>query len=325
MKNDAKMRLLYLYKILTEETDMNRTLTTSDLAKRLKSLGIEPHRQTLAGDLAVLKDFGLDIKIEKSSPNRYCYLGRDFDIAELKLLIDAVLSSKVITQSKSKQLVEKISKLAGPVDGENLKRHISVEQRQKYDNERIFIIIDAINEAINRGSKIKFQYFKYNTKKKRILKNEGKYYIFSPHHLIWNGEFYYTVGVCDETEGVRVFRVDRIYKRPEEIENEKARPLPEDFDLSNYLSSSFRMYGGVFKEVELLCSNDVIDSIFDKFSRDIEISAQDSLHFKTKVTASIGAGFYGWIFGFKGKVKILGPSEVKEEYRELLKHAITNV
>ena len=318
MNNDAKLRPLYLARILYERTDEDNYLTTAQLIEILeKEYDIKTHRQTIPSDIDILRAFGMDIQEVMSAQKRYNLISREYDIAELKLMIDAVESSKFITKKKSEKLVSKLSKMAGRNQAENLKRNISVEDRIKYDNESIFLIIDGINEAINTGKKVSFLYFKYDVRKEQKLRNEGKPFVFSPHRLVWNGDFYYMVGVFDDSSQVGVFRLDRILKRPEILE-ENALPFPDTFDFYKYLNTSFRMYGTDHTKVGLICSNEAIDSILDKFGKDTIIYTYDDKSFRTEVDVAISNVFFSWIFGFSGAVVINSPAEVKEQYRAMV-------
>ena len=198
MDNDAKLRPLYLAKILYEQTDEEHVLTTAQLIQILEErYGIKAHRQTIKAEIELLKQFGLDIEEVKSTQNRYNLFGRRFDTPELKLLIDAVESSKFITATKSNELVDKISSLTSTHIASTLRRNVSCEGRIKPGNERIYIIIDAINDAINNNKKISFQYFEYNVRKEKKLRRNGDPYVITPLHLVWNGDCYYMIGVYD--------------------------------------------------------------------------------------------------------------------------------
>ena len=317
MDKDAKLRPFYLAKILYERTDEDHYLTTAQLMEILeKEHGFKVHRQTIPADVAALRSFGMEIQEVMSSQKRYNLISREYDVAELKLLIDAVESSKFITKKKSEELVAKLSKMAGQNQAEILKRNISPEGRIKYDNESIYLIIDGINEAINAGKKISFLYFKYDVRKEPKLRNEGKPFIFSPHKLVWNGDFYYMVGVFD-SKRVGTFRLDRILKRPDILE-EDALPFPVDFDFDKYLQTSFRMYGTKFTTVDLICKNDLMDAILDKFGKDVTTYAYDMENFRVEADVVPSSVFYSWVFGFGGDVVINGPADVKEKYKEMV-------
>ena len=320
MDNDSKLRPLYLAKILYEQTDEEHYLTTVQLINILEEkYGISAHRQTIKSEIELLRKFGIEIEEVKSVQNRYNICSRDFENSELKLLIDAVESAKFITAGKSKELVAKLSSLAGNFGAEKLKRNVCCEGRIKSDNERIYIIVDTINEAINEGKKISFPYFQYNVKKQHQLKHDGEAYVLSPLHLVWNGDFYYSVGVAEDNT-IRNFRVDRIAKCPTILE-ENSIQAPEDFNIDDYINTTFRMFNAEHTDVELLCDNDVIDSIIDRFGENIEITEAATENFKITVNVATSHIFYSWIFGFGGKVKILGPDMVREEYVAMLDKA----
>ena len=318
MDKDPKLRPLYLAKILFERTDEDHFLTTAQLMEILeKEYGIKTHRQTIPADVAALRSFGMEIQEVMSAQKRYNLISREYDVAELKLLIDAVESSKFITKKKSEELVVKLSKMAGLNQAEILKRNISPEGRIKYDNESIYLIIDGINEAINAGKKISFLYFKYDVRKEPKLRNEGKPFIFSPHRLVWSGDFYYMVGVFDNGKRVGTFRLDRIMRRPDILE-EDALPFPAGFDFEKHLQTSFRMYGTDYTTVDLICKNDLMDAILDKFGKDVTTYCYDMENFRVEVDVVVSSVFFSWVFGFEGDVVINGPVEVKEKYKEMV-------
>lgn len=322
MDNDAKLRPLYLAKILYEQTDEEHFLTTAQLIQILEDqYGIKAHRQTIKAEIELLKQFGLEIDEVKSTQNRYNLFGRRFDAPELKLLIDAVESSKFITAGKSKELVEKISSLTSTHVAASLRRNVSCEGRIKPGNERIYIIIDAINDAINKNKKISFQYFQYNVRKEKKLKRNGEPYVITPLHLVWNGDCYYMVGVYEYKQRLGSFRVDRIAKCPTILE-EEGTPAPEGFNIDEHINTTFHMFSSAREEVELVCDNDVMDSIIDRFGEDVTTYANDMTSFRAVVNIAVSHVFYSWVFGFGGKVKIKGPDIVKEKYAEMLNAAV---
>ena len=178
-------------------------------------------------------------------------------------------------------------------------------------------ILDDLNEAINAGKKVSFLYFKYDVRKEPKLRNEGKPFVFSPHRLVWNGDFYYMVGVFDNGKRVGTFRLDRIMKRPVVL-NETALPFPADFDFNKHLQVSFRMFGTQHQTIDLICSNDVMDAILDKFGMDVTTYAYDMEHFRAEVEVVPSKVFFSWIFGFEGKVVINAPADVKDAYRDMV-------
>ena len=236
--------------------------------------------------------------------------------------IDAVESSKFITKSKSELLVSKLVSLAGVNKAREMKRNLAVDGRYKPENERIYYIVDAINDAINQRKKICFQKVEYNVKKQRVLHHGGEKYIFSPYSLVWDGDFYYVIGYSDKYKDIGSHRVDRIAETPE-ILDESAVPAPIGFDINKFINTMFRMYNAPRKEVELICDNGVMDAIIDKFGIDAPVYAWDQQNFRVITEVAVGTVFFNWIFGFRGKVKIKGPEDVKKEYSEMIREAFS--
>ena len=323
MDINAKYRPFYIARVLEELTDENHYLTTVQLISLLEErYGITTHRQTIHQDIEVLKTAGMDIDCISSTQNRYRLLSRRFDNAELKLLIDAVASSKFISKKKSASLAERLSSLTSSFEAEKLKRNISVESRIKSENELTILIIDAINEAINLKKQIRFQYFRYNEKKKRIAKWDGYWYHMSPYRLVWNGDYYYVLGYYEKYDSVVSYRVDRIVGPPQIME-EDALPMPKGFNLDRHINSMFRMYSASAERipVELICDNDLMDAMIDRFGQNVKTKKVDENHFETDVAVAVNSVFFSWIFGFGGKVKIAGPENVKQQYAEMVLQA----
>ena len=323
MANENKARLLYVLKLLEQYSDEEHPLTTMDLISMLMDkYGISTHRITLKTDIEILQSFGVDIEVINSTQNKYYIASRVFELPELKLLIDAVESSKFITEKKSEALVAKLTSFASKHQAEQLKRNLCPTDRIKPDNEMIYYIVDTINEAINSGKKISFLYFEYNVKKEKKLKNDGKPYIFSPYALIWSGDFYYVVGYSDKHNSIGGFRVDRISKSPIILE-ENITPKPSDFNIADYAKSVFQMYGCEECEVTLRCDNSIMKYIIERFGEDVATTAYDMKSFRAYVNVELSPTFYGWVFGFGGKIQILSPQKAMTEYRDMLKAAIS--
>jgi predicted DNA-binding transcriptional regulator YafY len=323
LDNEAKLRPIYILKVLKERTDEDHFLSTAQLCKILKDeFGMDTHRTTIKSDIEMLQQAGIGIQATRSTQNLYNFIDRKFDDAELKLLIDAVESAKFITKAKSDQLVSKLVNLSGIYKALSLKRNLVVDGRYKAENEKVYFIVDAINQAINQKKKIRFQKMEYNIKKQRVLHNSGEKYTFSPYSLVWDGDFYYVVGFSDKYQNIGSHRVDRIAKAPE-ILDDPIVPIPFGFDINRFINTMFRMYNASRKEVELVCENSVMDAIIDKFGLDVPTFACDQNNFRVITEVAVGTVFYNWIFGFGGKVKIKGPEDVKQEYRELVEKAVS--
>ena len=322
MDNDAKLRPLFLGKILFERTDEDHCLSTNELIKILKEeYGINSHRQTIATEIELLKDFGMDIECVRARQNKYHLVSRDFDLAELKLIIDAVDACKFISGRESKALSAKLASLAGNGHAEALKRYGSAEGRVRTTNEKTCLIIDAVNTAINMKRKISFHYFTYDENKKKTLRHDGEPYVFSPYELIWDGDRYYILGWSDLHGGMRTFRVDRIVEPPIVMEA-KAVKKPAGFSGAGFVGANYRMFAGEVKEVSLICDNDTMDSMIDRFGEKVETEPDDADHFRLTAEVADSHVFYAWVFGFGGKVKICGPEDMKDAYGKMLKDAL---
>ena len=314
----AKLRPFYVAKMLYEQTDEDHYLTIAQMMVQLeRDYGINTSRGTVSDDIKALKKLGLEVQVENSTQNRYYLIGRRFELPELKTLIDATESARFITKDKSAALVEKLASLTSQFNTKKLVRNVDVENRIKAENEKVYYIMEALNDAINASKKVSFQYFTYNVRKEQKLKYDGYTYVFSPYKLIWNGDYYYVVGYSEKHKGIGSFRVDRIVRCPKILDDDAVQP-PKDFDLNVYLNSMFRMYNGQRKQIELVCSHDVMDAIIDKFGKDVSVLANDMKSFRVLVNTSIGSVFYSWVFGFGGRVSIKAPEEVKAEYTKMV-------
>ena len=316
MDIDAKLRPIYLVRILKERTDEDHYLTTSQLCSILKDeYGMATHRTTIKSDIEMLQKAGFGIQTVRSTQNQFNFIEREFDDAELKMLIDAVQSAKFISKTKSNQLVKKLTALSSVNKARELKRNLVADGRTKLQNEHIIMIVDAINVAINQKKKIRFQMTEYSLRKKRVLHNDGEEYVFSPYTLIWDGDFYYVVGYSDKYQSIGSHRVDRIYKRPE-ILDEPAVAASPAFNINTYVNTMFRMYDAKREEVELQVDNSLMDAIIDKFGPDVKTYVCDQNSFRVVATVSVGTPFFNWLFGFQGKVKIRNPEYVRKEFLE---------
>ena len=307
---EAKPRILYLLKILLEHTDEEHPLSTTQLIGILnEEYGISAHRTTITKDIAALVEYGLDIVTIHSTQSKYFVASRKFELPELKLLIDAVESSKFITKKKSETLIEKIHTMTSPGQVAKLKRNNYVVNRIKPDNEQIYYIIDAINEAINAGKQISFQYYDYTGLKKKVLKNKGEIYKLNPYKLLWCGDYYYVLGYSEKKSKVINFRVDRIASKPEILDKDII-PMPDDFDIENYTKEVFFMFSGEKVLVDLRCDNSLMKTMVDRFGEDVTTLAYDMTSFRVQTEVSASPTFFGWVFGFNGKVQCGNTTEL---------------
>ena len=315
MDNDAKVRPWILAKILYERTDYDHSLTTAQLMKILEDEYQMPtHRTTIPSDIEMLRNLGMDIQAHKTNHfTEYNVLSRYFEDSELKLMIDAIASARFISKKQSKELIEKISAMAGQNAAERMTRNVSVERRIKGSNKKVMGIVDAINSAITQKKQISFQYFEYNVKKERKPRFDGYWYKFSPWRLVWNGDYYYIVGWYEKYKKIMNYRVDRIVSNPKILDAD-AIPMPKGFDLDRYINTMYHMFSSERRTVELICNNSVMDAIIDRFGEDVVTYSCDMENFRAVVEVAVNNVLFSWVVGFGGLVKIKGPDDVKEGY-----------
>ena len=318
MENTGKLRLLRLLELLQTESDELHPISITQITSMMKERwGLDAYRITIQKDMQALRTAGYAIENIRSTQNRYYLTSRAFEMPELKLLLDAVESSKFITHKKSRILASKILTLTSRHSAAGLKRNISIADRIKPKNEHIYYYIDAINEAINTKRKIAFRYFAYTSAKKKELKNNGSPYILSPYTMTWNGDCYYVVGWSDKHGKVATFRVDRIFETPKVLPD-KAVPKPKDYSIADFAEKAFQLFDGDRTEVTLLCDAAAMNSVIDHFGDRAKTTPEDDSTFRLIAEVSLSPTFFAWVFQFGGKVKILEPAEAIEKYQALL-------
>ena len=313
-KNETRIRLLRMLELLQNESDEQHPISTPDAIRLLQERwGIPAYRITVQRDVEALAAAGYDVRTIHARQNRYYLATRTFEQAELKLLTDAVASSKFITKSKSKVLADKLATLTNIQRADELKRNISIADRIKPKNEGIYEFIDAVNRAINEKKKIRFFYFSYTASKRKRLKNDGEPYVFSPYTLAWNGDCYYMVGWSDKHGKVATFRVDRIYATPEILEDPGVK-RPKGYSIADFSEKAFQLFDGKRTTVELLCHEDAMNSVLDHFGDKARTKLIDDTHFLLTAEVSLSPTFFAWVFQFGGKIQIQGPEEVIDEF-----------
>ena len=322
--DNQKLKMLYLLKIFMEETDDRHGLTMPEIISKLNACGVNADRKTLYQDFEELRIFGIDLIADHVGRNTYYYIGgRDFELPELKLLVDAVQSAKFITEKKSRELIKKLESLISKHEAVYLQRQVAVSGRVKTMNESIYYNVDKIHDAIGEDKKIKFQYFKWNTKKEMELRREGRWYVASPWALLWDNENYYLVAYDMEREDILHFRVDKMLKISSLDERREGKEDFKAFNMAKYTNSLFGMFGGEMTKVSLEVSNELAGVFIDRFGKDIPIMKKDDTHFKTNIDVSVSAQFIGWIIALGDGVKVTGPAEVvnkmKDEAKRLAK------
>lgn len=318
-----KLKLLYLLQILYSKTDENHSLNASEIIKILEANDFKSERKTIYSDVDTLKDFGIDI-IRVAGKDGGYYIGeRAFEVAELKLLVDAVQSSKFITEKKSRELIKKLQRLSSESESKQLDRKVFISNRAKAGNETIYYVVDVIHNAMSENRSITFQYTEWNIKKKLVPKNQGKYYKVSPWELTWCEDNYYLIAFDEARGEIRHYRVDKILGIKKETRRRTGQEAFKDFNLPAFLIKTFSMFGGHEEKVTLRCHNSQVGVILDRFGKDISIyPSNDKDYFKVIVTIAVSPQFFGWLVGIGGGIIIEKPERVKAEYLEYLEKIV---
>ena len=286
-------------------------MDTFEIMDYLAENGVPANAKTLRSDLALLKERGMDIITIPGRPNKYYCGARLFDIPELKLLIDAVNSSRFITEKKSRVLNRKLLSIVSEYQRKSLKRSVYTAEKIKPKNEKIFYVVDIINDAIQTKRKISFCITEYDGNKNKILRHDGEVYIISPYAMYWNDDFYYVVGWSDKRDKIQAYRVDRMYEPT--ILKEKAVRKPKDFRVTDYSHKVFEMFDGEEVRVKLECKNELMKYVIDRFGESVETEPSSGETFICYADVCLSPTFYGWVFGFGGEIRILEPEKAINE------------
>lgn len=320
---NQKIKILYLMRILLEETDDKHGLTTEELISALQNMGVDAERKAIYDDIETLRVFGMDIEQRKGKKTTYHVVSRDFELPELKLLVDVVQSSKFITQKKSSELIKKLANFASGHEAQQLKRNVVVQNRIKTMNESIYYFVDAIHDAIGKNVKITFQYFTWNEKKEKVLRHDGRLYEISPWALTWDDENYYMIGFDSRAGTIKHFRVDKMQKIQLTEQKRDGESHFKDFDLGAYSKKTFGMYGGEEETVTLRCKNHLAAVMLDRFGHDVIFRKVDDEHFEFHVKVQTSPLFYAWVLNFGDAVKITAPLSVQEALKSQLESVLT--
>lgn len=320
--SNQRLKILYLYKILLEYTDDEHSLTMPQLIENLEQYGIAAARKALYEDIEALKAFGADIIYEKGKAGGYKIVSRNFELPELKLLADAVSSSRFLTEKKSKELIKKLETLTSIHFGKQIERQLFVCNRVKSFNELIYLNVDAINRAISEHRQISFIYFDYDVKKQKKYRDGIR--ICSPYALAWADERYYLVAYYEKYNRVANFRVDRM-ERVDVLEK-NGKKMSDNFNLIDYLNSAFSMFSGASEPIKLKFDNSLVNPVIDRFGKNVAIYPDDSRHFTVivQVNTEQPEPFFGWLFQFGTKAQIVSPAHLNEKYGNMLNEVMAN-
>jgi len=314
-----KLKLLYLLDLLRENSDEDHPISTQQIIEHLDKQGIKAERKSIYDDVLCLQEYGIDIEQRKGRNGGYYLASRDFELPEIKLLVDAVQSSRFLTHKKSLELIGKLESLAGRHDAGSLQRNVVVSGRVKNMDESIYYTVDAIHDAIAQNSQISFRYFEWGTDKERHFREKD--YVASPYALVWDDENYYLVAHSPR-HGLTHYRADKMVSirqtgQPRYMDDEIRK-----LDISEYGRNVFSMYSGDRANVKMRFQNSLAGVVIDRFGKDSMLIPDGKDHFTFTAQVSVSPTFLGWLSQFGSKASIVYPPQVAELHKQLLKDAL---
>ena len=317
---NQKLKLYYLAKIMVEKTDDEHYLTMPEIRSRLEEYGVTADRKSIYDDMEALRILGIDVIGEQVGRHYYYHVGsKHFELAELKLLVDSIQSSKFITEKKSAELIKKVTGLGSEHEAMQLRRQVVVQGRIKTMNESIYYVVDEIHSAISHNKKIGFEYLQWNLDKKMVPRKDGLYKV-SPWALTFDDENYYLIAYDSSAGKIKHYRVDKMRKIVLLEEKREGKEKFEALNLADYSRMNFGMFGGDKTSVKLKFRNDMVGILLDRFGKDITIkSSKEPGWSETNVDISVSDQFFGWIFALGNGIKIVAPIDVCDMYKRELK------
>ena len=322
--DNQKLKMLYLVKIFSEETDDMHWLTMPEIIKKLEAYGVNADRKTLYRDIEELRNFGLDILTCKEDRRFYYYLAsREFELSELKLLADAVQASKFITEKKTGELIEKLGTLTSAAGAKQLERTVFVHNRVKTYNEKVFYSVDCIHRAMQTDCQVAFQYGETTPDRKVVPRRGGARYQVSPWALTWSDENYYMIAYDDLAEKIKFYRVDKMLRTRIVSDGREGAAAFEDFDISSLTQRTFGMFGGPETRVTLRCENQLAGVITDRFGSEIRMTRDGEDHFIAVVPVSVSRQFFGWLTAIGNGLRLVEPASVRKQYMDYLSELLS--
>ncbi|MBR0429072.1 MAG: WYL domain-containing protein [Lachnospiraceae bacterium] len=316
---NQKFKFTYLMRVMLEKTDDDHALTMSQIMEELDKYDVTAERKSIYADFQDMTErFGIEIIKEQIGRETYYHVGsREFELAEVKLLVDAIQSSKFITQTKSRELITKIKGFVSEHQGKTLQRQVFIDDRVKTMNESVFYNVDEVYTAINENKKIRFKYYKWDINKKLVARRDGEWFVLSPWGLTWVDENYYMIAY-DEWDGkVKSYRVDKMMRISITDEKRTGQKEFKEYDMSKLSKSTFGMYGGPKERVKIQFENSMCGVFLDRFGKDdISFRPVGDNWSEFSVEVNVSQHFFGWLFGLGPKVKLVGPHHVVDELKE---------
>lgn len=315
---NQKLKLSVLSKIMQEKTDDEHSLTMPQIMEELEKYDITAERKSIYADFQDMTDkLGIEIIKEQIGRETYYHVGaRQFELAEVKLLIDAIQSSKFITQTKSRELISKIKSFVSEHQAKQLQRQVYINDRVKTMNESVYYTVDDVHTAINENKKIRFKYYKWDINKKLVARHNGDWFTVSPWALTWDDENYYMVAYDDLDQKIKHYRVDKMMRISILEEMREGKELFKNFDMAAYSKTTFGMYSGQLTKVHIQFKKDMCGVFIDRFGKEISFRKIDDEHSQVSVDVAVSPQFFGWIFSLGKDVKVTGPDEVVAKMRD---------
>ena len=318
--NEYKLKILYIIKFLMRETDAEHPMSTKTIIEKLQNVGIDAERKSIYDDIAALQRYGFAIEHTRELGGGYYLAERNFELPELKLLVDAVQSSKFVTKQKSSLLIKKLASLTNIHDADKLNRQVYVSSRIKTMNESIYYNVDMIHTAIIENVQITFKYFDWTPQKEKLYRHNGQTYRVSPWALCWDDENYYMLAYDAKAEMVKHFRVDKLSRISYTDFAREGAKCFKNFDLGQYSNQVFGMFRGELDSVTLKCHNRLAGVIIDRFGEDVSIFPKDD-HFLCSVNVMVSNNFFSWVMQFGKKMQIVSPEGVVDKMKALITEA----
>ena len=314
---NQKLKLLYLMRLFLERTDEANPVTVPELIVALGQYGISAERKSLYDDFEALRHFGLDIV---QNGGKYYVGSRDFELPELKLLVDIVQSSKFITEKKTLSLIKKLEGLASVHDARRLQREVYVRNRVKSMNESVYYNVDEISGAIQQDRAIRFRYFEYTPRKERRFRRDGRFYEASPYALLCDDENYYLLAWDDAAKQMKHYRVDKMASISPKRTARQGKEAFQALDMSAYGKSVFGMFGGAAQQVRIRFADHLAGAVIDRFGKEVVLAVEDETHFIATLPVVVSPQFFGWVVGFGAEAEVLSPPDVRQELYDYLQN-----